>query len=79
MRNDKKAVHEEEPDEKGPGGVCGVQEVPGLAEDAGAVVEQPKLEEEELEAIRSLVLERPRAQKRMKRVVRQASTALGMR
>ena len=61
---------------EGLGGVCGVQEVPSLAEDAGAIVEQPKLEEEELEAIRSLVLERPRAQKRMERVVRQASTAL---
>ena len=62
----------------GHGRVCGVQEVPGMATDARSRTreQESELQEEDLAEIRSLLLERPKAQKRMERVVRQASTAL---
>ena len=70
-------------DREGQGRLRGVQEVPSVAEDARGLRKSDEAriirnsEEEELEEIRKLMLERPRAQKRMERVVRQASTALG--
>ena len=66
-------------DGAGEGAVRGVPQVPELAADEGGGLEQqsqPGAQEDEIEEVRSFVMSRPRAQKRMKRVVRQATTAL---